>query len=294
MNNTIGKVQALWRFPVKSMQGDAFTALDVTPAGIVGDRAFALQDVETGKLVSAKNVKHFPGMLDFHAAYLSPPRAGVQLPALRITFPDGTTVHSDHADADARLSTWFGRAVRLLRTGEDIDATAGTHAANTEPHTSIQARVGAELSQALGLAGTVPISPFVDLFPCSLITSSTLARLQALAPSCSFDERRFRMNVTVASDGEGFVENDWLGRTLALGDAVRVHVSMADPRCALTTLSQKGRSQPDLAHDPEVLRTMNAHNRLPTVIGEQPCAGVYASIIGTGVLNVGDGVHLIA
>ena len=289
MDVMTGKIGSLWRFPVKSMQGDAFASLEVTSAGITGDRAFALQDVETGKLVSAKNVKYFPGMLDFHAAYVAPPRAGVPLPAIRVTLPDGATVDSDHGDVDARLSAWFRRDVRLLRTGEDVDASADARAANTEPHTSIQARVGPDLSQALGLTATVPISPFVDLFPCSLITSATLARLHALAPASNFDERRFRMNVTIDCTGEDFVENHWLGSTLALGADVRVYVSMADPRCALTTLAQKG-----LAHDPEVLRTMNAHNRLPTVIGEQPCAGVYVSITEPGVLKVGDGVRLLA
>ncbi len=280
-----GRVDRLWRYPLKSMQGDAFAALDVTASGIVGDRAFALVDVESGKLVSAKNVRHFPGVLDCHAGYVVPPRAGDALPALRITFPDGTTADSDDADVDARLSAWFGRTVRLDRADAHGDATA----ANVQPLTTIQARVGPQLSESLLLADTVSITPFIDLFPCSLITRATLHRLSALAPASSFDERRFRLNATLEVAGEGFVENGWLGSTVALGDEVRLFVAMADPRCALTTLAQPG-----LALDAEVLRTMNAHNRLPTLIGDQPCAGVYASVLRTGAVRVGDAVRVLA
>jgi uncharacterized protein YcbX len=281
-----GRVTSLWRFPVKSMQGDAHAALEVTATGIVGDRAFALFDVERGKLASAKDVKHFPGLLDFHASYVSPPRADVPLPPLRIVFPDGSevTVAADDAvAADARLSAWFGRTVRLQRA----DAHVPDGAANAQPLTSIQARVGTELSAALGLEDTVPITPFIDLFPCSLITRATIERLSALAPGSVFDERRFRMNMTLDVAGEGFVENAWPGGRVAIGDSVQLHVAMADPRCALTTLAQPG-----LALDAEVLRTMNAHNRLPTLIGDQPCAGVYASVLRHGVVRVGDSVCL--
>ena len=286
--DVMGRVTSLWRFPVKSMQGEAHAALEVTATGIVGDRAFALVDVGSGKLASAKDVKRFPGLLAFHASYVLPPRAGAPLPPLRIVFPDGSelTVDADDAgSADARLSAWFGREVRLQRA----DAHAPADTANAQPLTSIQARVGPEISAALGLVDTVPITPFIDLFPCSLITRATIERLSALAPGSVFDERRFRMNITLDVAGEGFVENTWPGGRVAIGDSVQLHVAMADPRCALTTLAQPG-----LALDPEVLRTMNAHNRLPTLIGEQPCAGVYASVLEEGEVRVGDQVRFSA
>jgi uncharacterized protein YcbX len=45
----VGTVGALWRFPVKSMLGEELDEVDVDEGGGVGDRAFALVDVETGR-----------------------------------------------------------------------------------------------------------------------------------------------------------------------------------------------------------------------------------------------------
>ena len=64
----------------------------------------------------------------------------------------------------------------------------------------------------------------------SVLTTSTLERLAELQPESRFDVRRFRMNVTVDSDEPGFVENGWVGRKVALGDAVRLRVALPDPR----------------------------------------------------------------
>ncbi len=61
---TIGSISAIWRFPVKSMRGERIEHAQVTERGILGDRAYALIDVVTGKVVSAKNVKLFSGILD--------------------------------------------------------------------------------------------------------------------------------------------------------------------------------------------------------------------------------------
>ena len=71
-----GVVSELWRFPVKSMAGERLEAAEVTEQGVLGDRAYGLVDVETGKVVSAKSVRLFPGILSCHAAFVEPPRSG--------------------------------------------------------------------------------------------------------------------------------------------------------------------------------------------------------------------------
>ncbi len=50
----LGSVASLWRYPVKSMMGEELNASLVTERGLLGDRAHALVDRETGKVVSAK------------------------------------------------------------------------------------------------------------------------------------------------------------------------------------------------------------------------------------------------
>jgi uncharacterized protein len=109
----VGTVAAVWRFPVKSMQGELLDAGEVTRSGVVGDRAYALVDTETGKVVSAKHPKKWSSVLACRARFLEQPVAGEEPPPVQIDLPDGTTVISDAPDAAAALSRFFGRSVEL-------------------------------------------------------------------------------------------------------------------------------------------------------------------------------------
>lgn len=125
---------------------------------------------------------------------------------------------------------------------------------------------------------------FFDLFPVSVLTSSTLATLGNLRPESRFDVRRFRMNVIVDTEPSGFVENGWIGQSVYLGQEARVHVVMPDPRCVMPTLAQE-----ELPRDNDVLRTPVRHNRLELADGARhPCAGVYAVVKAAGLVRQGD------
>jgi MOSC domain-containing protein len=92
ISEDVGSVATLWRFPVKSMGGEQLRDVEVTERGVLGDRAYALIDKDTGKVVSAKSAKLFPKMLDCKAAFVEPPRRGSDLPPVQILLPNGTTV----------------------------------------------------------------------------------------------------------------------------------------------------------------------------------------------------------
>src|SRR2546430_17379030 len=109
----VGTIGALWRFPVKSMLGEQLDAGDLGEGGMVGDRAFALRDRETGKVASAKHPKLWPNLLGCRAAFVEPPRPGDDLPAVRIELADGNSVLSDAADVDAVPCPFFCRHVAL-------------------------------------------------------------------------------------------------------------------------------------------------------------------------------------
>src|SRR5437763_14009358 len=109
----VGSVVSLWRYPVKWMRGEELNAAEVTKFGLLGDRAYAVLDVETGKVASAKNPKKWPNLFSFRAAYIESPRVGEEIPPIRITLPDGIMVRSDDADVDATLSRALGREVAL-------------------------------------------------------------------------------------------------------------------------------------------------------------------------------------
>jgi uncharacterized protein len=96
------------------------------------------------------------------------------------------------------------------------------------------------------------------------------------------------MNLIVRVDPDGFVENDWIGHTLAVGDGVSLPVILADPRCVMITLPQG-----DLPKDPGILRTPAQHNRVEIPgLGRYPCVGVYATVGAGGKVRRGDPVTL--
>src|SRR5207248_11509425 len=98
-----GAIAALWRYPVKSMLGEELDAAEVTGRGLLGDRAYALIDAETGKVVSAKNPRRWPNVFDFRAAYAERPHDTRSLPPALVTLPAGETLTTHQANVESRL-----------------------------------------------------------------------------------------------------------------------------------------------------------------------------------------------
>jgi uncharacterized protein YcbX len=291
---SIGRVGELWRFPVKSMAGERLDVAEFTEAGTVGDRAYALVDSETGKVVSAKNVRQFAQVLQCRAAFIGTPAPSGPAPPVRITLPDGAEVTNENGEAEGALSALFGREVRLARAAPD-DFTIDQHHPDVEGadpsghrDVTVQQKLGAAFFAQAGMPSPIPPGSFFDLFPMSVITTSTLRWLSQLQPSSRFEPARFRMNIVVSTSGEGPLENAWQGRALAAGPGARLQITMPDPRCVMTTLAQDG-----LPQDLDVLRTLVAHSSIDVVGRPYPCAGVYAVVTSPGAVRVGEAVDLI-
>ena len=290
----VGTVAALWRYPVKSMQGEQLQSAEVNPGGTIGDRAYAVIDVETGKVASAKHPRKWGLLLECEAAFVEPPVAGRPVPAVRIAFPDGTTASSDEAGIDEVLSAQLGRAVTLT-------SVAPTNSTLEELWPDVEGLAPAEFIESTAIAGgrtdetvsdiamglAAPAGTFYDLAELHLLTSSTLTTLAGFYPAGRFDVLRYRPNLLIDTDRAGFVENDWPGRTLAIG-GLRALVSLPTMRCIMTTLAQG-----DLPRDPELLRTVARHNRIEIAgLGHWACAGAYAGVAAPGTVRVGDPVTL--
>jgi len=294
------RVSELWRFPVKSMLGERLDQASVTPRGILGDRAYGLIDAETGNVVSAKSVKRFPDLLACRAGFVEEPQLGGPLPAVRIDLPGAASVLSDAGDADGVLTDFFGREVSLAQSAP-ADFTIDQYHPDIEDvdpfgnrDNVVQQKLGAALFAEMGVDSAVRPGSFMDVYPVSLLTTSTVTRLQEIRPESRFDTRRFRMNVTIDTSRSAthsdasFLENDWVGSTLAIGEGVEMHVTMPGPRCVMTTLPQE-----DLPADNDILRTLARHNRLDIMgAGKFPCAGVYAVVVTPGTARVGDVVRV--
>jgi uncharacterized protein YcbX len=292
MTEAVGAIKALWRFPVKSMLGEKVESAGVTERGLAGDRTYALIDTDTGKVLSGKTPRVGASLLGCRATFVeSPEPSGAEQPPVRITLPDGASVMSDAPDVDATLSALLGREVALERQAPEDFTVDQYHpdVANLDPEehrdTVTESKLGSAFFAQAGLPSAVPVGAFFDLFPVSVLTTSTLERLGELRPDTRFDERRFRMNVIVDTVEAGFVENDWPGHTLQLGNDARLVCMIPDPRCVMTTLAQE-----ELPKDTEVLRTLARQNRLDVGGGLYPCAGVYAIVEAAGTIGVDDAV----
>jgi uncharacterized protein YcbX len=270
----VGSVAALWRYPVKSMMGEELNSCDVTERGLLGDRQFAVVDRSTGKVGGAKNPRKWGNFFDFRAAYLQPPEAGAKMSPVRITLADGTTVTSGQGDLEQVLSGAFGRDV-ALEEARPGDRPSGPTAEEYWPDMA-----------GLDYRDTVtdfemPAGTFFDIGVVHLLTTATIDQLRALYPQGRIEARRFRPNIVVATGPEdrGFVENDWIGHTVAIGGSVRLAITEPCPRCVMITLPQG-----DLPKDSGILRTAAQHNAVNV--------GVYASVLSGGTIRRGDPVTL--
>ena len=290
----VGTIQALWRFPVKSMLGEELEAVDLNEGGIIGDRSYAIRDRETGKVASAKHPKLWPNLLACRSAFVEPPQPGDEIPPAQIELADGTSVRSDAPDVNAVLSRFFGRDVELAHAAQNGFTIDQYHPdeENYDPEGHrdevVEVGLGAAFFNERGLPSAVPEDSFFDLFPLSVLTTSTLDQLNELEPQSRFDVRRFRMNVIADTPASGFVENEWVGRRLAIGNDVRLNVALPDPRCVMPSLAQE-----ELPRDPRILKALAQHNRIDVAGALYPCAGVYAVAEATGEIRKGDRISLV-
>jgi uncharacterized protein YcbX len=270
----VGRVASLHRFPVKSMAGEDLIEAEVAGTGLAGDRSYALIDQETARVVSAKQPRRWPGLLDYQARFAEPPDRADGVPPVVITCPDGTSQSSAPGAAlDAWLSTRLGRPVRL--TSIPPERAAFAYHWPDEPGLWYQGRLHRdEITEHVMPPGT-----FFDSGIFHLLTTSSLAELRARVPTSRFEPRRFRPNAVIDTAETGFVENEWVGRILRIGDRVRIRIVKPCIRCVMVNLDQGG-----LGPDPAALAAAFRHN------GGN--VGVKGDVVSTGTVRVGDSVAI--
>jgi uncharacterized protein YcbX len=118
----------------------------------------------------------------------------------------------------------------------------------------------------------------------SVISLATIAGIGREA-GLDLDRRRFRANVVVETErGETFLENAWVGRMLVFGDSdprPAVSVTMCDARCVMINIDPETGEQ-----DARVMKTVVRLNKNN--------AGVYATVVRSGTIRVGDRVNLVS
>jgi uncharacterized protein YcbX len=203
------RVVSLWRYPVKSMQGEELATATIDELGINGDRQWALVDLGTGLALTARRV---PELLFASARLVGDD--------VEITLPDGSV-----ATDDAALSAWLGRDIELRHAGSDVTGRFEI-AADFEDET------GSPWFEWDGPEGTFHDSGKTRV---SIIGTGTIG---------GWDRRRFRGNVLVDTDGVD-VEQGFIGHRIEVGSVVADVVKAID-RCVMTTRPQPGGIERDL------------------------------------------------
>ncbi len=245
-------VAGLWRYPVKSLQGEPLDTADLTADGLLGDRQWGVLDRRTGRILTGRRR---PELLTAAASY-----DGDQ-PA--ITLPDGLRAVGAGEQTDALLSDWLGSPVSLVASAGGGRGRAEYFADATD-----------DTSEAIEF--TMPEGRYVDAAPLLVLTTASLRAAAALHPDGAWDARRFRPNVLIETDDdkEGWLEDGWVGRSVQSGTAAFVP-SQPCIRCTMVT-----RPQPGLDADVDVFRTLARHHR--------GLFGVWADVLRPGRLAVGD------
>lgn len=250
-------VEALFRFPVKSMQGEAVTAVRVENGHVAGDRQWAVIDVESGVTLSAKR----------HGALLEAAARTESSGTVVLTIPGLGEHEAGAPGTDEALSGFLGRPVVLSRRGTEAPP--------------IELLVDALDDDSEIIAFPVPEGHFADLADAHILTTSSLEAASRLYPDGDWDIRRFRPTMLVSGAGEGFAEDGWIGSKVGFGAeptaGVILEVFMPTVRCSLPP-----RAQPGLPRDTAMARVLKEQHDY--------CLGVYAACRQDGTISRGDAV----
>ena len=242
----IGKVIELWRYPVSTVGGEQVEELEVPVGGMPDDRTCGLVDRDSGAIADPLRDPRWKPSLEIQS------RVGRGRVA-EIKVPGGEWLPAIGPEAADALSGYFGFPVEIRSYAGRSPDTGGPVAVNRYQPSDLH-----------------------------LLTTASIAELQALHPSGNPDRRRFRPSLLIEMPAQPgmFPESHWLGRTVRIGTAV---LGISDPtrRCGLTVMSQN-----DIPNDPDILRHLvrrNGHNM-----------GVYATVAGAGTIRLGDSVEFVA
>lgn len=274
-------ISQIWTYPVKSLQGVVVESAELHDLGVLGDRKWALRDVDRGHLA---NCRQTPGIMSLSATVDDDGHH------VTIGLDDGRTVSSSDAAVHEVLSEVLGRRIELvsLAPRDDLDffrrkpSAAPSAAPAADPMAELRGIFGREDDEPLPdfakfgagvLEFESPPGTFHDCFPLMVMSTSALRSMSLAVPGSVIDVRRFRPSFVVdTGDQTGHPEFAWAGRRFAIGSAV-IEVVNDCPRCAAIT-KQVG---PDVPADRDILR------HVVRDLGQ--AVGVYCNVVEPGTIT---------
>jgi uncharacterized protein YcbX len=249
----LGRISAIFRYPVKSMAGELLDVARLGWHGIEGDRRFAFRRLTDKSEFPWLTASKLPELLLYKPFRFdrNNSKNGEPLPT-HVRTPDGKEYELSSDELREEISSRYGGDVELMNLKSGIFDEAA-------------------------------------ISVISLGTVHSIARESGRGVGC--DLRRFRPNIVIeipmgAIGTEPFAEDRWVGRTLMFGEEnsaavpiTSIGITMKDERCVMVNLD------PDTAErDSEVMKTVVRLN--------QNYAGVYGTVVRAGELRVGQVVTL--
>ena len=257
----VGKVESLWRYPVKSMRGEGLDEAFAGFSGIYGDRLFAFKSSASPKGFPYFTAREQTKLLQYRPCFRYPDKA-----ARPVNLSEAESMGANPVSADAS---------ELM---VDVETPDGRTLAIDDPALMTMVRANIDEKNQLTLMRSE--RAMTDCRPFSMFSLQS-ARQLAEETGTPMDKRRFRANVYVdLTSAQGFAENDFVGRSLRIGPKVVVTILERDPRCMMITLD------PDTGEKtPAILKKVaQAHDGM---------AGVYGAVMVEGLLHKGDPIELL-
>ena len=259
----VGAVESLWRYPVKSMAGEAVEEAFVGYAGVYGDRHCAFINAAapagfpylTGRSRS-EMLLYRPRFRDAGLAARPPNQAAAEKlgPGLTPLYPAPETLAIDVATPSGQVFAVEDAGLRVMLAGAKIDA---------------QSISVIRSDRAL-----------TDCRPVSLISLRTIEQLGDEIGT-PLDRRRFRANIYAdLGTATGFAEDGFVGRKLQIGDRAVIAVLDRDPRCKMISI------------DPETAEE-NAAVFRHVAKSHEGNTGIYCAVITEGTVRRGDSIVLL-
>lgn len=260
---SIGTVESLWRYPVKSMRGEEMSEVFMGFSGIFGDRCYAFKNSAARKGFPYLNATAQEQMLRYCPQFRHPERT-VQPPNLIEAMSIAPGVTPANAEPNDLVL--------------DVATPSGAVLAVDDPALMEMLVDGLRGENHLTLVRSD--RALTDCRPLSLISLQTIRQVENEL-GIPIDNRRFRANIYLdLAAGNGFAEDELVGRRVRIGTKAEMAILERDPRCKMISLD------PDTGeHNPEILRNVaQAHANL---------AGVYCAVLVEGVLTKGDSIDLL-
>jgi len=258
----VGKVESLWRYPVKSMRGEQIRESFLGFSGVYGDRLYAFHDTAAPEGFPFLTGREQEQMLLYQPRFRHPEHAASppNLAEAESNEPGLNPVYASAADLTVDIETPSGELVAI---GDPALINKLTEGLGTRTLSLLRSD-----------------RSFTDCRPVSVFSIQTVQQIGSEV-GFTLDKRRFRANLYAdLTPMSGFAENAFLGRRLQIGTKAVIAVTDRDPRCKMITLD------PNTAQaSPEVLRRVRDSH--------EGKAGLYGAVLVEGIVRSGDEIRLL-